>query len=201
MGRKSLLDVRQEEIIREFYEVAKEVGLENASVGKVADRMDISKGLVMHYFSTKESLLLALNDHILDQYLTFINAQRNETVQNEEELMAFVASLFTRKWGDYVDDSVFYSFYALIYRHDTIRDNFKSFLLALRENLESTLYACKGRNIIANEDIKGLSDLIFILIDGAYFKLGAYTDCDDAYNKVAQPYINHALSLLDFVDY
>lgn len=199
MGRKSLINIRQQEIIEEFYKVATEVGLENASIGKVSDKMDVSKGLIMHYFETKESLLLALNDYILDKYLLFINAEAQNSINTKEELVVFVTSLFSRKWANYVDDSVFYSFYALIYRHETIRQNFKTFLSSLRHNLYTILVSCKENNIIANKDIKLLSDFFFILIDGAYFKLGAYIDNDDEYDKETQPYIQKALQLLEFV--
>jgi AcrR family transcriptional regulator len=76
MGRISLVDVRQEEITLAFYEVAKEVGLENATIARVAKKMDISKGLVMYYFKTKESLIFTLNDYILERYLHFVVVEK-----------------------------------------------------------------------------------------------------------------------------
>ncbi len=69
MGRKSKRQTRRLEIIQSFYEVAKENGLENASIAKVAEAMGISNGLVMHYFNTKDELLLGLNEYILQQHL------------------------------------------------------------------------------------------------------------------------------------
>lgn len=198
MGRKSLSNIRRDEIIIHYYEVAKDVGLEYASVGKIADEMQISKGLVMHYFGTKESLLLALNDYILKRYLDFINLESHLNISSKQELEIFVTELFSRKWGDYVDDSVFYSFYALIFRNEIIKANFKIFLKTLRQNLQVILENCKDKNVITNENINELSDLLFIMIDGAYFNLGAYFNDDQEYLTKTQLYIEQSLQLIDF---
>lgn len=198
MGRKSLSNIRRDEIIIHYYEVAKDVGLEYASVGKIADEMQISKGLVMHYFGTKECLLLALNDYILKRYLDFINLESHLNISSKQELEIFVTELFSRKWGDYVDDSVFYSFYALIFRNEIIKANFKIFLKTLRQNLQVILENCKDKNVITNENINELSDLLFIMIDGAYFNLGAYFNDDQEYLTKTQLYIEQSLQLIDF---
>lgn len=198
MGRKSLSNIRRDEIIIHYYEVAKDVGLEYASVGKIADEMQISKGLVMHYFGTKESLLLALNDYILKRYLDFINLESHLNISSKQELEIFVTELFSRKWGDYVDDSVFYSFYALIFRNEIIKANFKIFLKTLRQNLQVILENCKDKNVITNENINELSDLLFIMIDGAYFNLGAYFNDDQEYLTKTQLYIEQSLQIIDF---
>lgn len=198
MGRKSLSNIRRDEIIIHYYEVAKDVGLEYASVGKIADEMQISKGLIMHYFGTKDSLLLALNDYILKRYLDFINLESHLNISSKQELEIFVTELFSRKWGDYVDDSVFYSFYALIFRNEIIKANFKIFLKTLRQNLQVILENCKDKNVITNENINELSDLLFIMIDGAYFNLGAYFNDDQEYLTKTQLYIEQSLQLIDF---
>jgi len=54
MGRKSLKETRQQEIIKVFYKVAKKEGYENTSIAKIAKVMDINPSLIMHYFETKE---------------------------------------------------------------------------------------------------------------------------------------------------
>lgn len=50
MGRKSLKEPRQKEIIRAFYKIAKKEGLENASILKTANLIGITPSLIMHYF-------------------------------------------------------------------------------------------------------------------------------------------------------
>ena len=59
MGRKSLKTPRQKEIIKAFYTLAKKEGLENASIAKTAALININPSLVIHYFRTKEYLMIA----------------------------------------------------------------------------------------------------------------------------------------------
>lgn len=199
MGRLNLTDERQGEITLAFYEVAKEVGLENASIAKLADKMNISKGLVMHYFATKESLIFALNNHILDSYLNFIVSEKHRDIATKQELTSFISSLFSREWNHYIDDGVFYSFYAMIYQNEKIRNNYKEFLEALRNGIKTILINCQTKGIIQNTDIPKTATLLYALIDGAYFQLGTYTNDTEMYKEEAQIFTNHALSLLDFI--
>jgi AcrR family transcriptional regulator len=53
IGRKSLKYIRQREIAEAFYEVCIEEELENASISKVATRLNINPSLIIHYFNTR----------------------------------------------------------------------------------------------------------------------------------------------------
>lgn len=200
MGRNNLTDQRQKEITIAFYEVAKKVGLANASIAKVADKMGISKGLIMHYFATKESLIFALYEQILERYLNFVVAEKYLNITNKEELVIYISSLFSREWNLYIDDGVFYSFYALIYQNDQVNAYYSEFLKTLRNGIATILQNCKDKGIIYNSDIVKCSNILYAMIDGAYFQLGAHINNKETYNIEAELFINHALSLLDFTD-
>ena len=58
-------DVRKPDIVRNFYQVILEEGIEGASIGKVARRMRIHPSLIIHYFQNKENLISALVDFII----------------------------------------------------------------------------------------------------------------------------------------
>ncbi len=198
MARVSLIEERREEIKLAFYDVAKEVGLENASIAKVAEKLKISKGLVMHYFATKESLIIALNDHILKGYLEFVISENHLRISTKEELQEFINSLFSREWNHYIDDGVFYSFYAMIYQNEVIRQNYRTFLESIRNGIQKILKECYNKAVISNENIQETSNLLYALIDGAYFQLGAHIYNEESYLKEVKVFANHALSLLKF---
>lgn len=198
MGRVSLQDKRREEITMAFYEVAKEVGLENATIAKVADKMKISKGLVMHYFATKESLIFALNDEILNRYLNFVVSDKYLNISTQKELENYIRSLFSREWNHYIDDGVFYSFYALIYQNEKIRANYRNFLLEIRNGIYTILTNSHQQGIIKNADITKTANILYALIDGAYFQLGSHINNEASYLEESQLFIDHALSLLEF---
>ncbi|WP_299252294.1 TetR family transcriptional regulator [uncultured Aquimarina sp.] len=196
MGRKNLSEIRQKEIIIAFYTVAKQIGLENTSIAKVAEEMGISKGLVMHYFETKESLLVALRDYILEKYLSFIDSEKLQSIDSKEKLEEFIMILFSRKWNDYVDDGVFYSFYAQIYRNKDFSKSFKSFLETLHDVLKNKLLDAQQNGIIENTNINELTEIIFALIDGAYYYLGTFTEDRKEYERQVAIYMNHVRQLI-----
>jgi AcrR family transcriptional regulator len=201
MGRSNLTNQRQKEITIAFYEVAKKVGLENASIAKVADKMGVSKGLIMHYFATKENLIFALYEQILERYLNFVVAEKYLNIATKKELVVYISSLFSREWNLYIDDGVFYSFYALIYQNDQVSALYSEFLKTLRNGIATILQNCKDKNIIYNSDVVQSSNILYAMIDGAYFQLGAHINNKETYNKEAELFINHALGLLDFADF
>ena len=196
MGRKSLTDIRQKEIINAFYEVAKKDGLEKASIGKVAEAMKISKGLVLHYFESKEALVLSLNTFILDRYVVFLNDSSKYTMTSKEDIESYIDLLFSRDWGGYIDDGVFYSFYALIYQNDTVKENFRLHHEELVKVLRIKLSEAVLNGVLKNTKIEELTRLIFSLVDGAYYTLGAFVKEDEEYLKRVELFSSHAKSLL-----
>jgi AcrR family transcriptional regulator len=200
MGRKSLGPTRRLEIIKSFYEVAKDIGLENASIAKVADTMGISSGLVMHYFNTKEELLIGLNEYILEQHLHVITTNHSNTIETREDLEDLIKNLFSRKWNQYFDDGVFYSCYALIYRIQAFNDSFKQYLLKLHSVLRENLEQAYNNKVISNGNIDELTEIIFALIDGSYYFLGMFDQNNEAYQRQQDIYITHCLNLFNYHD-
>jgi AcrR family transcriptional regulator len=197
MGRKSLNAIRKKEIIFSFSTVAKKIGLENTSFAKIADEMSISKSLIIHYFQSRESLLIGLNEYMLEQHL-FIVSDKNLKIDSKENLEKLIHSLFSRSWNSYFDDGVFYSCYALIYRMKEFNESFKKYLEELHTILEKQLIEAKGNNLIKNDNIKDVTEIIYALIDGAYYYLGLFEENDKKYKNKLILYQKYALDLLQF---
>lgn len=199
MGRKSLKDVRQEEIIRAFYQVAKKTGLENASIAKVADFLDINPSLILHYFKTREALLNGLIEHILKKYSN-IFASSKDGISTEEDLSRLIDTLFSRKWNDLFDDGVFYSCYTMVYRDKKVRKSFRQLHESLRLMLVEVLLDATKRGVIELEDEEETAELIFALVEGAYYYLGMIDDKKE-YARKLKFFKNQALILLNLSDY
>ena len=129
MGRKSLKKERQKEIIKSFYEVAKQEGLENTSVAKVAKHMGINTSLILHYFESKNELMFGLINYILDSYKSIYTTNNIES--NEIKLKKTIDNLFSRDWNNLIDDGVFYSCYTLIFRDKNIKELISLYLFYL----------------------------------------------------------------------
>lgn len=181
MGRTSLKEARQEEIIRAFYTVARKIGLENASIIKVADHMDINPSLIVHYFKTREALFAGLIKFILQRYSSIYQTNGNEYT-SARELKKLVDNLLSRKWDALFDDSVFYSCYALTYRDKKIRAAFKDLHDSLRSLLADALHKARKHGVIRVKNEKEVTEVIFALIEGAYYYLGM-VDSKNDYNR------------------
>jgi AcrR family transcriptional regulator len=197
MGRKNLSVIRKKEIIISFYEVAKKIGLENTSFAKIAGEMNISKSLIIHYFQSRESLLIGLNEYMLEQHLHIVSDE-NLIIDSKESIEKLIYSLFSRSWNSYFDDGVFYSCYALIYRMKEFNESFKKYLEELHIILEKQLIEAKENNLIENDNIKEITEIMYALIDGAYYYLGLFDENDENYKNKVLLYQKYALNLLQF---
>jgi AcrR family transcriptional regulator len=198
MGRKSLLVSRQKEIIKAFYKVAKKEGLENASIAKTAESININPSLVMHYFKTKEHLIYGLIEYILDKYLLIYKLPPEDSIHPKKALLKVIDNIFSNKWNTLFDDSVSYSCYSLAFRDNVIKEKYKSLLDALRQKLELLIQDCKDMGALEVEDPTLVADIIFVLVDGAYYYLSLVTDKQEYQHKLMQ-YKKQAVTCLNFV--
>ncbi|WP_109832657.1 TetR family transcriptional regulator [Reichenbachiella versicolor] len=197
MGRKSITEEKRKEIIIAFYNTAKKIGLENTSIAKLAEELEVSKSLILHHFKSKHELLTHLHNFLLEQYLKFLNKNGTPEITSREEIVKYVTSLFSRDWNKYFDDGVFYSCYALIFRLEEFKTSMSSYLEKVHINLKEKLISAKENQVIENDDIDEITEIIFSLVDGAYFYLGTIND-NDKYKRLEQLYIKHALGLIQF---
>ncbi len=195
MGKKSIREQRKSEIVKAFYAVAKKEGLENTSIAKVADQAKINPSLVMHYFKTREELLLALNDFILERYLQIYKVS-GPVVDTREKLIHIIENLFSRKWNRLFDDGVFYSCYAQIYRNNRFKEGFKKLHDQLHATLEEALDEAVENGVLQCENTRELSINIFAMVDGAYYYLGLVDD-KEAFKKRLDTYRRLAIGMLN----
>lgn len=195
MGKKSIRTQRKEEIIKAFYAVAKKEGLENASIAKVAARARVTPGLVMFYFKTRDELMLALNEFILERYLRIYQVS-GPTINSMEKLSRLIENLFSRKWNRLFDDGVFYSCYAQIYRNHIFRKNFKELHDLLHKKLKKALDEAREHQLLDAElDTAETAEHLFALVDGAYYYLGMVENSDEMEQRLVS-YKKLAFSLL-----
>lgn len=195
MGRKSLKPLRQKEIIKAFYKVARKEGLENASIAKVAAVLEVNPSLVIHYFKSKQDLILGLIEYILERYRLIYNPQ-HATTNPKERLKKIIQNLFSRKWNKLFDDGVFFSSFALIFRNHTIKAHYKNLHDYLRQLLRDALQEAKDNKAIDVEDVEITADLVFVFIEGAYYYLSLVSDRSE-YKRRLELYEERVLQMLD----
>jgi AcrR family transcriptional regulator len=198
MGRKSLKPIRQKGIIKAFYKVAQKEGLENASIAKVAAVLDVNPSLVIHYFETKQDLIHGLIEYILERYRLIYNPE-NGTLNPADRLKKVIRNLFSRKWDKLIDDGVFYSSFALIFRDKALKAHYKNLHDHLRQMLTDTLKDANDNGVIEIDDVEKTADLIFILVEGAYYYLSMVSDKSE-YERRIETYQKTVMSMLNVTD-
>lgn len=199
MGRKSLKDTRRKEIVKVFYKIAKKTGIENTSIAMIAKEMNINPSLIIHYFETREELTYALIDFIVDKYLLIYEQSDGAGAASRESLVAIINDLFSKKWNRLFDDGLFYSCYALTFRDKKVKQLYKRLSDTLRENLESFLRKCQATGAITIENPRITADLIYMLVDGAYYYLSLVSNKKE-YNTKLDEYKKEAFKLLGLHD-
>ncbi|MDV3310345.1 MAG: TetR family transcriptional regulator [Cyclobacteriaceae bacterium] len=194
MGRTSLKEIRQREIILAFYTVSKKIGLENASLARVASHMGINPSLIAHYFKTREALFAGLIAFTLERYRDMYNINGGEFT-TAAQLRKLIDNLFSRRWNKLVDDGVFYSCYAYTYRQRKIKTAFRALHDSLRAMLVDALKKARSNGVIRIRNEEETAEIIFALIEGAYYYLGM-VESKAAYDKKLRILKKQAIGLL-----
>ncbi len=191
--KEKISTTRKKEIIEGFYQLSVINGLENTSIAKIGKHLDMPPSLIMHYFPTRDILISNLIDYILEKYLLIYQPIIKELEENgTADPSLIVETLFSRNWNLLFDDGVFYSCYALIFRNEKIKKEYRILHKKLRESLKEILDRnpeMRGRNTAI------LAEQIFVVVEGAYYYLSMFDDEAD-YNLKASYFKNQVYDLL-----
>ena len=82
------------QIMRATYQLLAERGLHQLSLQDVADRLDVSKGVIFYYFKTKERLLLMTWQWVLSRVAERIKRAIMGAKTTEEQVQAMIDAIF-----------------------------------------------------------------------------------------------------------
>ena len=165
--RQSAIE-RKPAILKAFYEVIESEGFENASVAKVAMKAGVHPSLVIHYFGSKEKMVLELVDEVLATYANLFRRLPKEGApgQRLERLLQLV---WSREWHEAASFAVVFSFLALSQRDKEVRervrnlyDNYRRYLLA-----QVSFFAEEG--VIQIDDPEEAVEAFISLSEGSHY--------------------------------
>lgn len=197
MGRKSIAEIRKTEILTQFFQVVKEEGFENASIAKIADKMKINPSLIIHYFKTKDEMVIELVDYILNKFeLTYLQKFQDieDPILGFETIINFVLG---NEWLDEFDEqhSVFYACYYLSTRNDKILNRFQKMYEQFKCILVSEAKNWIENKVIKNTSPEEVADYIIILQDGLTFNKGINKNKEEFKNR-SKSVIEKTISIL-----
>ncbi len=147
-GKKASEELRREQIVQAAFRVAAREGLEQFTIRQVAAEAGLSPGLVFFHFTSKETLLLALLDWLLDAL--FEDWETPADVPPAERLLTLLQldlqdTYSTRDEQAAAHLEVFFAYWALAVRHPAINERMQraiersrqTFLPAVQAVIES----------------------------------------------------------------
>jgi AcrR family transcriptional regulator len=86
MGRKSNADQRRTEIVWALYDCLAEQGHEKVTIKAIAARAGLPYGVIHYYFKSKDDIISALAQALVDRYSQKLDAQLDEVRTDNEEI-------------------------------------------------------------------------------------------------------------------
>ena len=170
MGRKSKANLRKPEILEHFYQVLNSEGFENVSIAKVAQHMDVNPSLLIHYFHTKEAMVVEFVDYLLHRYETALVQELQSQEQPQQRLEIVLNLLFGPKWTSLTDPSAFYACYYLALRNAQVLERFQTMYLHFKQYLLKEIHVWQTHQLLKpNLDPDLLADYLIAQFEGLLY--------------------------------
>lgn len=171
MGRKSIDNIRKPQILEHFREVVNAEGIHKASVAKIAKNMGVSPNLVLHYFESKEAMVIALFNVIMDQYTGYLSESVSRLPKGPQRLKALIKTMFgLGKNRELLSEKSYYAFYYLSLVDDQMKLRFNQKYEQLTDmvikEIESSAHF-KGASPV---ELAKQAELLLSLFEGFTFK-------------------------------
>lgn len=166
MGRKSIQAERQQEILGHFGKAILEVGMEGATTGNVARRMGIQTSLLMHYFPSKAAMVAALVKDLIRRYMERFQSDLDDQIHPESRLEFILDQLLGPVWEDPEHSGLFYACFPLIFREESVRQEYQSLFEFFRSFLERELSDAMEAGVIQSQPSRPLAELIITIVEG-----------------------------------
>ncbi|WMX17374.1 TetR/AcrR family transcriptional regulator [Aureispira sp. CCB-E] len=170
MGRKSKADVRKKEILEHFYIILKDEGFENASIAKIANLMDVNPSLLIHYFKTKDEMVVAFVKFLLGRYEETFKEKMFNSEDPQERFSNTLDIMFSEDWLNFSDQTVFYACYYLSSRNIRIKELFQEMYNKFKQLLIPEAVSWIEAGIVKDIEPENVADYLIIVNEGlTYF--------------------------------
>lgn len=120
MKKRQNAELRRPDILKNYYQVILKEGIEGASIAKVAKKMKINPSLIIHYFTTKDNMTVALVDYMSKIYNKLFMEMKIETDDPQKRLDRLVEIFCSDEWYHNTDISGDFSMISLSFRNKKV---------------------------------------------------------------------------------
>ena len=166
MGRKSISHIRKPEILKHTYKVVEEEGFKGMTIGKIAKRMGVNSGLLIHYFKSKEGLIMEMVEYLYQSSMNKYLKELESHTSPQERLENLLDILFDTSGTRPQRDAVFWSCYAMGFRDDAIRAKIQGMMEKFIEFGIDEINNWEENGLVSVEDKAKASAIILALHEG-----------------------------------
>jgi len=165
--RQSAIE-RKPAILKALYEVIEAEGFENASVGKVAVKAGVHPSLVIHYFGTKEKMVLELVDEVLATYAALFRRLPKDGPPHQR-LERLLQLVWSREWHEAASFAVVFSFLALSQRDNEVLERVRNLYNNYRRYLQEQVCFFAEEGVICVDDQDATVEALISLSEGSHY--------------------------------
>lgn len=176
MADAGTLSDKQELIVRTAYEAIAASGVDRMSLQAIADQAGVSKGLLIYYFKTKENLVLAAMERVLNRVSARIEDAIAGTGSPRDALVAMIEAIFVGPDAN----RDFYLVYLDILDHAARFEPFKALHDTFHDIVNAHYAQVIRRGVDAGEftvaDVDASATVLRAIIDGLFLQWLQETD-------------------------
>lgn len=182
---KQLKDIRKAEIMEHFYKVVNQHGFSGVTLAKVAKSIGMNPSLLLHYYKSKEEMIVGFAEFIIRKYEDFYLGPLEALTDPKKRLEYLVDTLLVerRDIDALVSDRAFYECYALSITHSDVKERFQHFYDRFHRALKKEVVALKKNGIIKAENAELVSGFLIVMHEGKDF-YGNMTTDESSYTRL-----------------
>lgn len=166
MKKRQRAELRKPDILKNYYEVILEEGIEGASIAKVAKKMDINPSLIIHYFATKDNMTVELVNYISKNYNKLFMQLKIETDDPEKRLDRLIDIFCSDEWYNNTDISGDFSVISISFRNrkvfSRIQTLYEEFIDLIVKELETVIPS----GLVKIKNPRRTAEVIVSMIEG-----------------------------------
>lgn len=169
------------------YQVIARKGLEGATLKQIGKEMGVAPSLLMHYFASKEEMILALVDFMVEKMDRTYWRAIKQTSSATERLSLYIDKNFDFEIPQSVEDKVFYGSFYLALTDERVRARFRRMYQHDHEMIVELIKAYMEETGIRNLNPDLLAIQLISTIEGFYLYRVVHGDSSEL-NQAAAAY-------------
>ena len=159
---------KRQDILDAYAKAIEEFGIGNASVGKIAAKLDIPPSLIFHYFKNKDEMTVELAQEVFNACTQSYFVLERSFENDEKEFVEFIDHVFHihSRREDQVGANVYYTFVHQSTFNQSIKDLLQASMWELTDKCAEYLIYYTQKGIIDAKEPYFLAQKLLCLVDG-----------------------------------